>query len=401
MSTTPQTGSKPRILMVDDEPNVLSGYRRALGRTYDMVTAEGGEQGLAVLGTQAPFSVIVTDMRMPQMDGVAFLREARKRAPESIYMMLTGNADQGTAVSAINEGGVFRFLNKPCPPELLEHAIESALRHYELARAERVLLRETLAGSIKLLIEAVTVSSVPLASMVQAVRNDTHGIMAGLGCGDDWQVSLASSLCLLGLVVHGHSDECYKLSQEQLEQCAGSGSKLLRHIPRLEGVAAMIRRQREAGALPSSLDFARPEVREIVGARILRFVVDFECQVHEAMGNRAAALARMRAQAGVYDARLVKCAEGLGDATSVTSPSMRLVRKSVPSRALEPGMITDEDVVSNEGKLLLSKGRELSLMTIERLRSMVRGGQLRDSVTVLHQVDGAARTEQGGSSQAA
>src|SRR3972149_3481090 len=97
-----------RILVVDDEQSLLNGIERRLGGEFELVTASSGEEGLRAMEEQGPIAVVITDMRMPKMDGVQFIQAARFKWPTTIYMMLTGNRDQGTAIQALNEGQVFR-----------------------------------------------------------------------------------------------------------------------------------------------------------------------------------------------------------------------------------------------------------------------------------------------------
>ena len=103
-----------RILCVDDDSNILIGYQRALRKQFQIEVALGGEEGLAAVRSQGPYAVIVADMRMPGMDGVELLAKVREIAPDTVRMMLTGNADQQTALEAVNQGHIFRFMTKPC-----------------------------------------------------------------------------------------------------------------------------------------------------------------------------------------------------------------------------------------------------------------------------------------------
>ncbi len=104
-----------KILFVDDEPNVLAAFQRQLHRQFKVETAPGPKEGMALLQDQHDFAVVVADMRMPEMNGVEFLAKVKLLAPEVVRLMLTGNADQGTAIEAINEGNTFfAFSNKPC-----------------------------------------------------------------------------------------------------------------------------------------------------------------------------------------------------------------------------------------------------------------------------------------------
>ena len=104
-----------KILFVDDEPNVLAAFQRQLRRQFEVETAPSGREGLALLQKARDYAVVVADMRMPEMNGVEFLKEVKTAAPEAVRIMLTGNADQGTAIEAINQGRIFSFLHKPCP----------------------------------------------------------------------------------------------------------------------------------------------------------------------------------------------------------------------------------------------------------------------------------------------
>src|SRR5215475_6428441 len=100
-----------KILLVDDDKNVLDGYRRILGREFVLETAIGGPAALRMVEEHGPFAVVVSDMRMPGMDGVQLLQKVKVLAPNTVRVMLTGNSDMDTAINAINEGNIFRFLN--------------------------------------------------------------------------------------------------------------------------------------------------------------------------------------------------------------------------------------------------------------------------------------------------
>ena len=225
------------ILMVDDEPNVLSGYQRTVGRTHLLTVAEGGAAGLAALQTGGPFAVIITDMRMPKMTGLEFIEAARATAKESVFMMLTGNADQQTAVDAINRGNIFRFLNKPCSSELLDQAIRAAVRQYELVTAERVLLRDTFTGSVKLLVDALDIANPFLASIQNTAKKVHQELCKHLGINRDWQMTVASSLCLIGLVTVPGLKKDAAVSDEALDLAASLGHRLIKNLPRLNSVA--------------------------------------------------------------------------------------------------------------------------------------------------------------------
>ncbi len=121
----------------------LSVARHQLSQQFDILTAAGGEEALATVESRGPFAAVVCDMRMPGMDGIEVLGKIREMAPDTVRIMLTGHADLRTAMDSINEGNIFRFLTKPCPPKHLARGIEAGLQQYRLLTAERKLLERT------------------------------------------------------------------------------------------------------------------------------------------------------------------------------------------------------------------------------------------------------------------
>ncbi len=121
-----------KVLIVDDEANILSAASRILRGNFEIHTAQGGRKALLDLEDNGPFAVIVSDMRMPGMDGVQLLNEFSRLAPDTVRIMLTGCTDRQTAIDAVNKGNIFRFLTKPCPDDALKNAIEEGLEQYIL-----------------------------------------------------------------------------------------------------------------------------------------------------------------------------------------------------------------------------------------------------------------------------
>ncbi len=131
-----------RILFVDDEPLVLDAFRRMLRGRFETYTADGGENGLASAKLNGPFAVVISDMRMPGMNGAQFLAQMRKNAPDTVRMLLTGFTDLDAAIAAVNEGNIFRFLTKPCRKEDLVSAINLGLDRYRSVVKEKELIKK-------------------------------------------------------------------------------------------------------------------------------------------------------------------------------------------------------------------------------------------------------------------
>jgi EAL domain-containing protein (putative c-di-GMP-specific phosphodiesterase class I)/CheY-like chemotaxis protein len=131
---------RPRILLVADEPAILAGLRRQLRSQYDVVTATNGATALELLQNDGPFAVVVSDMRMPVMDGATFLAGARAASRDTVRILLTGQADIDAAVAAVNRGQIFRFLSKPCPVASLQECLREAVDEHRLSQARTEIL---------------------------------------------------------------------------------------------------------------------------------------------------------------------------------------------------------------------------------------------------------------------
>lgn len=130
----PKPEPRPRILCLDDDADVCRAFVRTFRGRYKVTTAVAAEEALEVIGREETFAAIVTDLQMPGMDGLTFLVRARALAPDSIFVLLTGHAETDVAIRAVNEGQVYRFLTKPCPPEILRQTLKEAVRKHEKVR---------------------------------------------------------------------------------------------------------------------------------------------------------------------------------------------------------------------------------------------------------------------------
>ncbi len=130
------SNSKARVLFVDDDANLLASLRRQFTAKYEVTTAQSGSAALQVLASSEPFAVLVSDLKMPGMDGIQLLSQTARMFPNIMRILLTGFADFHNAVEAVNQGFVYRFLIKPCPPEVLDQALTDAVRHHGLMEAQ-------------------------------------------------------------------------------------------------------------------------------------------------------------------------------------------------------------------------------------------------------------------------
>ena len=237
-----------KILFVDDEPAVLDGYQRMLHREFEVDTAEGGEQGLAAIHERGPYSVVVSDMRMPGMNGAQFLSQVRHSAPDTVRMLLTGFADVDAAVEAVNQGNIFRFLTKPCKKDVIAKAITAGLLQYRLVAAEKELLENTLMGSIKVLTDVLSAVSPEAFGRSMRITRCVRHMVGKFGLPSPWRFEAAAMLSQLGCLTLGPEvmQAAYagtELSPEDQARFVGHpqvARDLLASIPRLEPIAWMI-----------------------------------------------------------------------------------------------------------------------------------------------------------------
>lgn len=385
--------SASKVLMVDDESHVLDAFRRSIGRRFSLVTAMGGEAALEIMRNEGPFAVAVTDMRMPNMTGIQFLELARAEHPDTVYLMLTGNSDQGTAVEAINRGHIFRFLNKPCQYEALADALNAAIRQYELVTAERILLRDTLNGSIRVLADTLELGNPELADVITGVRENVPGLCRSLGFEPDWRFTTAAAVCMLGYMVMNPVDDGAVLREDTLSECADCAARLLGSIPRIEPVVAMIARQRESGGLPKDIRVDDHEAAATIGARLLRISLDIERVRRGTIGSEHL-LATLRHD--VHADRLVPACQAI---LALPQSDARRGEATVHCDVLDvlslrEGMTIEENIVGSDGRLLLGKGQRCTEAVIERLRAFARQDRIQSKICVSwtdHRVHPASR----------
>jgi CheY-like chemotaxis protein len=135
---------RPRILVVDDEEAILETMSFTFEEDYEVHTSTDPRRALDLLESKGPFAVVLTDQRMPDMSGVEFVTEVRRRHPTTVRMILTGFSDMDAIIQAINDGHIYAYITKPWEPDHLKQVMKSAVEHYKLA-----VENERLVGDLK------------------------------------------------------------------------------------------------------------------------------------------------------------------------------------------------------------------------------------------------------------
>ncbi|MBR8235643.1 response regulator [Burkholderia sp. AU42008] len=409
----------PSILLVDDEPNVLSALRRVFRPTgYDIVTADSGEAALEILAS-TEIDLIVSDMRMPHMSGAEFLARARELYPDTMRILLTGYAEIASVMQAVNEGGVYRYLNKPWDDHdlllTIEHALEQRRLRREAARlaalteAQNEALRrfntdletqvrartEELGQTVMFLEAAQSDLKSSFTAMVQVCASMIE-LRCGAASGHAMRVGeIARRLALSAGMSELHAQDVYfagllhgigklslpdELLRKPLSRMTTDEHRVFQEHPlraqmvltpvaQLHKVASIVLHQYERfngrGTPDGLVGDAIP-----VGSRIVAIARDFEGLRHGEIGaphSIEQAIDVLHSQAGVrYDPQLVarfvelmRDPESLGIAASVAE---------IRSAQLREGMELADDLRTHRGVLLMTKGSVMSAHQIELVR---------------------------------
>jgi response regulator RpfG family c-di-GMP phosphodiesterase len=425
VSVAEQVAEPPcTLLFVDDEPNILSSLRRLfrpLG--YRVFTAEGGEQGLSILAEER-VDLVISDMRMPAMNGAQFLEQVRMRSPDTVRILLTGYADVSAIVEAINKGQIFRYVAKPWEDNDIVIGVRHALERQELEREKGRLealtrkqndelkeLNATLEDKVRARTEELRqamglleqahdklkksfVTSVRVFSNLIEMRESsfaghskrvaemarTIAQKMGLSEGEVQDVFLAGLLHDIGKI--GLSDKLLSrpsltlAGQDRLDfaKHAINGEASLMALEQLHEAAKLIRSHHErfdGMGYPDGLKGSEIPL----GARILAVVNDYDAAQIGTLGEKrlsgTEALSMLIAnRERRYDSTVVDAM-----AEMVAGPKVKIKRKAeiqTISNELKPGMILARDLYNADTMLLLPKNSVLEERHIEKIRDFER-----------------------------
>lgn len=363
--------TRPLVLLVDDEPDLLAGLSRSLrSERFEISTAPSGAAALAMLRTKNPFAVIVSDLRMPEMDGVALLQHAREYYPNTVRVLFTGQLDMERAIAAVNKGSIFRFILKPCSRVSLALTLNDAIEQHRLLTAERVLLEQTLHGSIKALTDILSLAAPTAFGRATRLRQTVRSLAAACGVSQNWHIEVAAMLSQVGCVILPPTtvEKLYQgqqlslAEQSMMERMPAISEQVLGNIPRLDLVREILRFQNkhfDGGGPPA--DAPGGEALPW-GARALKLALDVDAL--ESTGTPAGqifeTLSRRR---GWYDPEILQ------QLVAIRNHQQRAQVRELPVAGLLPGMVLAQDVRTCQGVVFIARGQEVNISLIEKLRN--------------------------------
>ncbi|SDH22658.1 Response regulator c-di-GMP phosphodiesterase, RpfG family, contains REC and HD-GYP domains [Vibrio xiamenensis] len=416
---------KLSLLLLDDEQDILKSLTRVLRYDYDVVSFDNGQDALAHL-QEHDASIIISDMRMPTMDGAEFLAKAREMRPDSLRFLLTGYSDMASTVKAVNEGGIHTYLAKPWDNDAIKETLKQASEVFELKREKRRLLGElasknqlleTMNEELEVQVEERTAELVKANRHLQillknrsAIFNDIlHTLMAiiehrtglkadhaeriaeisrevarkmKLGDSDIKQIYLAGLMHEIGLIGSAPAVEAPVVDQDEAAiPVAPSanpqlGAEIIAGIKRFEPLVEIILHQDENFDGTGSPNHLQQQDIPI-GARILRIVKNYDffvtCTNNPTRMKPASALLYIKQQSGtLYDPDIVKVF------TKVVESGLDNldIDACVSLDDVKSGMVLKQDLYLPNGKLMLTAGQTLTYQTISKLKEIEKETKL-------------------------
>ncbi len=366
-----QAQTQPRILCVDDEPSVLQGFGLTLRRHFRLTTATNGDEALSKLSQEEPFAVVMSDMRMPGMSGATLLARVREVAPSSVRILLTGHSDFNSAVEAVNEGQIFRFLSKPCPPDTLIKTLWAGVDQHRLLTIEKELLEKTLRGAIQALSAILDLAQPRTFGRALRVQRMARKAMETIETGELWPIEVAAAVSQLGCITVPSDVADRSLSGKPLsateramiDRVPAMTLQILGNLPRLEKVTEILENldaRYDGQGRPAS---APRGTFLPLGARLLHVLFDYD-QLDAADHHRAEIFKILRGRPGVYDLAIVDAWE-----TTLNRQAEVAGVQTLRLADLRPGMVLATDLKTAGGTLLMTRGHELTASSLERLRN--------------------------------
>ena len=363
-----------KILFVDDEQKILDSFMLTLKRRYDVHLAVSPKEALSKIASEGPFQVIVSDYKMPGMNGVELLSQVKSLSPKTVRIILTGHADMDVSIAAVNSGHVFRFLTKPCPTELLAVTIDAALEQNRLLNLEKDLLRNTLLGSINVIVEILSIVNPQAFGRSDRIRRLVVGLTREMKLPNPSKYELSALLSQIGcvsvpadiLVKRYSGQQLSPEEQHSFDLGIRTTSALIKKIPRLEEVGDIILCQ---------LDSPAPEIEGTLGARLLLLALDYDDLTLSGKSTDEA-LGEVQKRGQLYGAPLLAALEDL-----LAGEDCHHVR-DVLLADLVPGMILASDVRGLDGTLMLSRGQEVTHYLLERLISIAAISPIHEPIRI-------------------
>jgi CheY-like chemotaxis protein len=357
-----------KILCVDDEESILKGFQLNLRNKFELHLASDGQEGLELFQKEGDFAVVLSDMRMPRMNGAEMLSRIKQIDDEVVTVLLTGHTDFESAMSAVNDGNVFRMLSKPCPPELLRKVLQDATVQHDLITSKRILLDKTLRGAVDALAQSLATAQPLFFGRAQRVRRLANGLAEELNLKDSWRVGVAavfSQLAYLSIPQHlsesvYHRKNLNSETKLMVRELPDETLKIVDLIPGLEDIREILQR---TDIQPKFELEDGSGVR--TAASILRVGLDYD--YYQEVGHQDSLIVKtLESREETYDPQVVAALANFLNADA-DSYSM----EEIDTRKLEEGMRLNQDLLLDGSMLIASSGADIDRSLLKIIRNYI------------------------------
>jgi len=357
-----------KILCVDDEESILKGLQLNLRNKFELHLASDGQEGLELFQKEGGFAVVLSDMRMPRMNGAEMLSNIKKIDEEVVTVLLTGHTDFESAMAAVNDGNVFRMLSKPCPPELLIKVLQDATAQHDLITSKRILLDKTLRGAVDALAQSLATTQPLFFGRAQRVRRLANGLAEEINLKDSWRVGVAavfSQLAYLSIPQHlsesvYHRKNLNSETKSMVRELPDETLKIVDLIPGLEDIREILQR---TDIQPKFELEDGSGVR--TAASIIRVGLDYD--YYQEVGHQDSLIIKtLESRKEIYDPQVVAALASFLD-TDSDSYSI----EEIDTRKLDEGMRLNQDLLLDGSMLIASSGADIDRTLLKIIRNYI------------------------------
>lgn len=377
-------------MFVDDEELLLQGIKRVIRGKYELVMFTRARDALEYLkdNTKTKPTVIVSDYKMPEMDGAKFLTNAKNIYPDAIRILLTGHADINATIEIVNSGQIYRFLVKPCPNDVLIKAIDDGIRQFELIRSEKELLSQTLKGTVKLLIDLLAVLYPKAYSRADHLRYVCKKVAQRLKLQNIWEIEITALLSTIGLITLPNEIVDKKLSNikltkdEQLlyDTNAEIAYSLINNIPRLNNIANAILKTSNLDFDPDSITFDNYLPPVLIGNLIA--LVNYFIDIKATGLTTQQIIKELETKKDIYNEILLSAL-----ISDISGLEENYIIQNVLLKDLPTNCKLADNIVDENDRVLVSKGMYITEIIRQKLLNFAKYKVVKEPIKILKKVN--------------
>lgn len=364
----------PKIVLVTADERFAQEVLGVMDKAFDVTVSTTARDGFMTLSSTKDIRVVLSDLRLPDVDGISFLGKVRNDFPKVIRILASGDEGFKMLSRAVNIAHVYTLLPRPCDPKRIRKAMVEAVKLYGNVRPDAEAMRDTMFGTVRMLVDILELTHPTAVRRSKRIRRRARGVSKAINAMTpefmDMVVLLSNIGCVglpVGILKKAEKGGGLTREEQQIFYTHPFiAGHLLGNVPRFGKIANIIRHQ-------NTPSVEKPPL----GSRILKACIDLDqMQVNGASASKA--LEYMRGKPNVYDDKVLDALEELlGESNKVECHELTVAD-------LKPGMVMQSDMVTEAGTILLQKGDVLSEASYQRVQTFIDLLHIKEPVCVTH-----------------